>query len=350
MRDHLPIQHRGAAVNRTPPEPTLAMTVCLPFFEVLAARGLLPEFLTRSLTSSRPEDRVPLRTALAMLDGGVAISNDPDLGLRAALRNSLSVPLLEYAAASSSTVRESLNTLARYIMVVNEGFDIRLTVEGPCAVLEFNDDRMPMGRAAIDFALGSFYLRRMLWGVVAPNDAVRCQVWFRYSHPLDTSVHDTLFKRAILVFDASRHAIVFPADRLDLPTRRPDPVLHDLLVQSIDEQMMKLSTEMRVTPQVRAILREGIATNGSAEFVSERMGVSPRTLCRRLTSEGTSFQKLLDEVRCGLALRHLIGERMSVSQTAQRLGYSEANSFHRAFRRWFGTSPSEYLAAVRRRS
>jgi AraC-like DNA-binding protein len=216
-------------------------------------------------------------------------------------------------------------------------------------VLEFNDDRMPMGRAAIDFALGSFYLRRMLWGVVAPNDSGRCQVWFRHAHPLDTRVHDILFKRAVLVFGASRHAIVFPADRLDLPMRRSDPALHDLLVRSIDDQMMKLSTEMTMTQQVRAILREDIAIHGSAEFVSEHMKMSQRTLCRRLTSEGTSFQRLLDEVRCGLALRHLIGERMSVSDTARRLGYSEANSFHRAFRRWFGTSPSEYLAAVRRR-
>lgn len=325
------------------------MTVCQPFLEVLASRGLLPEFLTQSLTSARPEDRLPLRTALAMLESGVAISSDPDLGLRAALRNSLAVPLLEYAAASCSTVRESLHTLARYIMVVNEGFEVRLTVEGPYAVLEFNDDRMPMGRTAIDFSLGSFYLRRMLWGVVAPNDSIKCQVWFRYPHPVDTRVHDTLFNRAILVFGASRHGILFPADRLDLPMAQSDPVLHDLLVRSIDAQMMKISTEITMTQQVRSILREDIATNGSAEFVSEGLGMSVRTLCRRLTSEGTSFQRLLDEVRCGLALRHLIGERVSVGETARRLGYSEANSFHRAFRRWFGTSPSEYLAAARRR-
>jgi AraC-like DNA-binding protein len=73
--------------------------------------------------------------------------------------------------------------------------------------------------------------------------------------------------------------------------------------------------------------------------VADRLGVSERTLRRRLAGEGTSYQRLLDEVRASLA-DELIGTgRLSVEEIAVRLGYAEASSFIAAHRRWTGETP-----------
>ncbi len=327
-------------------EPTLAVAVCKPFCEVLEKRGFLPGWLARSLASEL-EDRLPVRSARAMLESCEIISGDPALGLWAALQNSLSVGLLEYTGTSSRTVRESLETLARYITVVNESFDVRLTVEGSWAVLEFNDDRMSLGHSGIDFTLGTFYLRRVLWGLVAANTA-GIQVWFRYPHPQDVRVHEAVFESAILVFGASRNAVVFPASALDQPMGRADSALHDLLARSIEKKRKSIAA-MTMTQQVKTLLRDGIVRNGCAKIVSNRLGISERTLCRRLASENTNFQALLDEVRCGLAVRYLVGESRTVRSVAKVLGYSEPKSFYRAFRRWFGMTTSQYLGTLGRR-
>jgi len=75
-----------------------------------------------------------------------------------------------------------------------------------------------------------------------------------------------------------------------------------------------------------------------------------RTLQRRLREEGTSFAELLDEVRKNLALRYLADARYEAADAAFLLGYAELSTFHRAFRRWTGTSPGEWRRTGRART
>jgi AraC-like DNA-binding protein len=73
-----------------------------------------------------------------------------------------------------------------------------------------------------------------------------------------------------------------------------------------------------------------------------RLGVSPRTLRRRLEGRGMSYQGIVDDVRAGLARSYLESSRFSVEAIAERLGFSDPTSFSRAFRRWTGMSPREF--------
>ena len=77
--------------------------------------------------------------------------------------------------------------------------------------------------------------------------------------------------------------------------------------------------------------------------VAAGIGLSTRTLRRRLAAEGASYQGVLDEVRESLAERMLATGRLTVEDVAQRLGYAEASSFIHAFRRWKGTTPAAYV-------
>ncbi|HVK77274.1 MAG TPA: helix-turn-helix transcriptional regulator [Kofleriaceae bacterium] len=76
--------------------------------------------------------------------------------------------------------------------------------------------------------------------------------------------------------------------------------------------------------------------------VARRLGMSERTLQRRLKDEGTTFAVLVDEVRTDLARMYLADDRLAVYEVAFLLGFSEPSAFNRAFKRWLGTSPREY--------
>ena len=77
------------------------------------------------------------------------------------------------------------------------------------------------------------------------------------------------------------------------------------------------------------------------EGVAAEMGMAPRTLHRHLAAEGTSFRRLLDEIRETLA-EEMLAHRMSVGEVAERLGYAEASSFVHAFKRWKEEAPGRY--------
>src|SRR5262249_23623687 len=78
--------------------------------------------------------------------------------------------------------------------------------------------------------------------------------------------------------------------------------------------------------------------------VARELAMSDRNLQRALRDDGTSFQKLLDQVRRDLAVRHLSTPGTSATQVGFLLGFSEPSAFHRAFRRWTGKAPSAFRA------
>jgi AraC-like DNA-binding protein len=76
--------------------------------------------------------------------------------------------------------------------------------------------------------------------------------------------------------------------------------------------------------------------------VSRRLGISSRSLSRKLREEKTTFAGVLDELRAALAKRHLADRDLLISEVAWLLGYREVSSFTHAFRRWTGVTPREF--------
>jgi AraC-like DNA-binding protein len=86
--------------------------------------------------------------------------------------------------------------------------------------------------------------------------------------------------------------------------------------------------------------------DASLEVLAARLGMSARTLQRKLRALGTSHQELLDEMRKALAVRYLAEPDVAVCEVAYLLGFSESSAFHRAFKRWTGTTPSEFRKRI----
>src|SRR5215813_13432040 len=100
--------------------------------------------------------------------------------------------------------------------------------------------------------------------------------------------------------------------------------------------------------QVRQVLLESLrGGDPGLSAISIRLGLSPRTLQRKLNEESTSHQELLDELRRDLSTKYLSEPDISIAEAAFLLGFSGPHAFHRAFCRWTGTTPGEFQRSQR---
>lgn len=144
-------------------------------------------------------------------------------------------------------------------------------------------------------------------------------------------------------FGAPIDEVRVPTAILATPTPRADPMLAAFFERYLDTLLARLPTDSFVGRTVTAI--EPLLAGGAVELetVAGRMGVSTRTLQRRLSIAGTSFSDLVDRTRRAKALA-LMDAGMARGEIAWLLGYSEPSAFHRAFVRWTKTTPSAWRA------
>jgi AraC-like DNA-binding protein len=317
------------------------MRLLQPFVEL--QRGRIPAEALRGFEAIDPDSRIPVCLALKLLDDSVQQLQDPDLGLKAArIAAQGDYDLLEYAMVSAPTVREANEILRRYIGLLNDALEYSLEIHGERAISRLRS-HVPIPRAATDFQLGTLYNAPRRWLPPPPNPFV--EIWLSYPEPPDTREHTRTFQGATLRFDAPFDAIVYERRYLELRPPHPDPKLHALLVKQLEQRAIELPPALKLRHRVRKlILSELSGGNPSADHIARRLGMSRRTLMRRLLEQGARFQELLDEVRLEIAERALISEEGGVAEIAERLGFAEPAAFRHAFKRWTGMTPSEYRA------
>ena len=146
-------------------------------------------------------------------------------------------------------------------------------------------------------------------------------------------------------FDASVDQLVFDAKALDEPFVTHNAELLEALVPGL-EAALNAGGGRSLADDVRSTLTQRISGERPAvEKVAKALGMSPRTLQRRLEELGTSYQELLDDVRRRSARRLLANTDLDASEVAFLLGFEEINSFARAFHAWEGTTPTRWRAS-----
>jgi AraC-like DNA-binding protein len=174
------------------------------------------------------------------------------------------------------------------------------------------------------------------------RDLIPREVLFRHGAPPDTRAHEAFF-RSPLRFDAPADEIRFDPSLLDAPLVQADAALAAYFQHHVDALLRRLAPPESVAGRLAAVLatetRSGPPT---LEAAAKRLGTSSRTLRRRLKDEGTSFHEVLDRARLELAKRYLKDPRMPLGEIGFLLGFSEPSAFHRAFKRWTGTTPLEH--------
>lgn len=138
-----------------------------------------------------------------------------------------------------------------------------------------------------------------------------------------------------------RNAIQIHVDVVDQPLATYDPHLVRMLDDQCRQRLERLQTGT-LADQVRQKLNGSPGLVASLDEVARALGLSPRSLRRKLDREGTSFRTLVEDERRQLALQFLTNSDMKLDELAIHLGYTDTASFTRAFRRWMGCSPGEY--------
>ena len=267
-----------------------------------------------------------------------------ELGLRYQLT---SYGIVGYALLSSETLRKAYVLGMRYLALTYAFSDIGLNEQDDQFLLTFH--------TAIKGKLGLLVLIRDIWAVSViykelftleqvPFTLQLCMDEPDYKQSICPSVLTTSIGGNI-VFGASQNAYIGEANLLDLPL----PKANDLTARLCEAQCLELLQKKQacqgLSQQVRGILiRDGLDT--SMANMADLLARTTRTLHRQLKEEGTTWRRLRDDLRTGLA-EELLAQPIQLDEIAERLGYSDATNFSHSFKRCKGSSPRDYRKSLK---
>jgi len=149
--------------------------------------------------------------------------------------------------------------------------------------------------------------------------------------------------QARLRYGQPHFGLTFDARWLQLPIVQNKQTLREFLQQAPANLLVKYRDKTSVTERIRRLLRSHLRGEmPSLDEVSRVLGLTPQTLRRRMQEEGQGFQSLKDHLRRDAAIEYLARPDMTLLDIADQLGFSEASTFHRAFKKWTGVAPGEY--------
>jgi AraC-like DNA-binding protein len=285
--------------------------------------------------------RIDVRHEISFLNLAAGALNDACLGFHLALTCDIrELGLLYYVPASSQTLGDALQRLARYSSMVNESLSLQY-LEGKSVRIIFDYVGVPRhsDRHQIEFCLTVLArLCRHLTGRRLVTTRVRL------AHRGDCSISKiAAFLGSDIEFHADVDEIAFAADVKDMPVVSADPYLNDLLIASAEAAMARWSTtrgsfESKVENAITPLLPHG---GTAVRDIARQLGMSQRTLARRLAAEGLTFTGVLETLRGQLAGKYLSDPELPISEIAWLLGYREVSAFTHAFKRWTGKTPRE---------
>jgi AraC-like DNA-binding protein len=268
-----------------------------------------------------------------------------DLGLRLGAQTpSHQQTIASLAALHSLTLGEGLEKLARYKrLVCPEQITIRVARGEARIRFEWLLAEGHPPAMLIDCIFASIVdLARR--GTGTPLKARRLELTRRRANEAMLRRHFGCETR----FDAPFDTIVLDDKALALPMVTRNAQLLALIVPGLESALEKDGSSRTLADDVRSALHQGICGERPAVGkVAKLLGMSPRTLQRRLGELGTSYQKVLDDVRRRSARRLLANTDLGAGEVAFLLGFEELNSFTRAFHAWEGTTPTRWRANAR---
>jgi AraC-like DNA-binding protein len=286
-----------------------------------------------------PDTRIPVKNQVKFLDRVAAALQDDFLGIHLAQHVNLrELGLLYYVLASSDTFGDALVRLARYSAIQNEGVQISFRRRKDISVAF---DYVAVSRAS-DRHQMEFFVVILLRLCGELTGRRMSPIVARFTHRRSNIPVDVRALFACRVdFGARVDEVVFPLSASSIPIVNADPYLNALLLRYCEEVMSTRRIKggdwrSRVENAIAPLLPHGEA---SIDKIALRLGLSRRTLARRLASENVTFLEVLNELRLSLAKRYLCERGLKIAEVAWLLGYEEISAFSHAVKRWTGQSP-----------
>jgi AraC-like DNA-binding protein len=248
--------------------------------------------------------------------------------------------LLCRATLPSVNLLVAVKRWCRHHALLVQDIDFSLTVTGSTAELTITENR-PLGQCR-EFCLVTMF--RNMHGFacwLADSRIPLRQAQFPFPEPAHAPAYALMF-RAPVRFGAQRARVTFDAAYLQLPVRRNDDDLRQLLQRPLPLVVLQYRHDRLLSQRIRQMLRQQDPAHWHAPALSDALNVSVRSLHRHLADEGTSLQKIKTELRHNMACRELAQTDRQIKQIASHVGFQSEASFARAFKQWTGQSPAQY--------
>jgi AraC-like DNA-binding protein len=298
---------------------------------------------------NHPDERYSGELTAAILERSAELTGIDSIALRIGLAFRPATFLdIGYALAAASTIREALEINMRYQPLTQDVARTRLEVAG-------NEARIILDPAIADpevmrrvteaiFAGYASIGRWLVWDHARPVAAVQ----FRHRRPSEETCefYQTVFGDTV-TFDAPADTLVIDASLVSRPLPNANPALVQLLTARLNARLAAFRAGSSLRMLVIAGLHKQIRTGKpNLDDTAKLLGMSGRTLRRRLLAEELTYSDLLAAARKEAAEVYMHEEKMTLAEMAGLLGYSDQTAFMRAFKTWFGESPGAYRAKL----
>lgn len=324
-------------------------------FAKMVARALIEQgydqedvFRGTAFDASLLQQDTPVARAsdvMSFFEQGALLTKDDLFGFQLAQgQDSRRVGLVCYVGLAAANVSAFLTNYARYARIYSDVLELDFShlKDNGLVGWQYRISPSVARRQYVEYTCTVFLntLRHF-----SASNIVPIQINFEHLRREHISVLEDSYGCRIS-FGADRNSLEFKASDLELPLISADHQLLKVLQSYADRVLAEKSRELpglvfEVERVIADLLARGEAT---LDNVATAMGMSPRTLSRKLAAEGTSFFRVLEDLRKSLSKSYLRDSNLVLSEIAFLLGYSGLSSFNDAFKRWTGSSPGQYRA------
>lgn len=327
-------------------EVTIGAGVARVLMDFAISKGASREILERrcgiqSDDLKNPDIRISFAKYSALMRAGKELCNDPALALHfGEAADPCEISIVATIAAASTSMIDAIAQLNRYSRLVVDAdtagadrFQIVRDDAGPWLV----DARLHPN--AFPELTESTFARMVSSARRHGYAPFATAVQVTHAEPSYRGEYDRIFS-APVSFGSNRNALLLDESLLSEGIAPQPRYVFGVLSEHADALLRSLEESKSVRGRVESLLMP-ILHKGEARInaIAREMGVSRWTLSRRLKTEGATFEQVLDDLRRKMAHHYLSGKKVSISETAYLLGFSDPAAFSRAFKRWTGMSP-----------
>jgi AraC-like DNA-binding protein len=292
-----------------------------------------------------PALRIPYADLMMLSELGARITKDVAFGLHvgeSVEQNSYGI--VGYSVVSSATLGEALRTLQRYLPIWTNVGSFKLDVDRSVAHFQwkFSDTSLPEPRHDVEMTMATVAgFNRLSRGA----DWTPREVWFEHAKPKDVSEHARIF-RAPVRFGMPVNSLLLDGRLLGLPLTGASPMAHQIITEAAEQLLAVPPGAANLTQSLLSFIRQRLCSGDfGLQDASRHLGVSRRTLQRRLREDSSSHRLLVEQARRDLSRCLLLGAQATATEAAYALGFSDPAAFHHAFQRWHGMPPQAYRDA-----
>jgi AraC-like DNA-binding protein len=340
--------HRAPQLDSSP---TVSRQVLRALVEAVEARGTPREVFLRELGLVEADlngagPRIPRAEMIVLCEHALVAAQDPALGLHwgAGLSERAFGPV-SHLVAHTGTLRRGFELIAQFETLFSDERAYVVEEQADTMVIRMLGGAPNAPR--VEVFMAEMLLASMLTVVRSFHARVMPRaVRLRHARPAHHAEYEAVFGVAVQ-FEQAETELVFERALLDRPSPHADPEMQSVLKVVAEQRLVKHTRGASYTVRLREYLRRHFVARPNMASAARALGQSTRSLRRHLTEEGTSYREIEYEALASVGRRLLCDQGLSIQETAHEMGFSDAATFHRAFKTWTGLTPTLYRERAR---